>query len=97
MAAAQFPGTPVAALSCRIDAGHAELPMAAPPVRAAIGDGIRFASRQQDRHAMAHISGRVREGYAIRHRLAEMKHPWRSEDPKMVRGTSSRGAAKSSG
>ncbi len=76
MASAQFPGSLVAALPYRIHAVLTGLPMAAPPVRAAIGDGVQFANRQQDRPAMARIFGRACEENAIQQRLTKISQPW---------------------
>jgi transposase-like protein len=60
MAAAQFLRNLVAAL----------------PYTVLTDNGIQFANRQQDRHAMAHIFGRVCAENGIEHRLTKINHPW---------------------
>lgn len=39
-------------------------------------NGVQFANRQQDRHAMAHIFDRVCRENGIEHRLTKINHPW---------------------
>ncbi|UWQ35433.1 IS481 family transposase (plasmid) [Leisingera sp. M527] len=63
MAAAQFLRNLITALPYRI---HTIL----------TDNGVQFANRQQDRHAMAHIFGRVCTSNGIEHRLTKINHPW---------------------
>ena len=63
MAAAQFLRNLIAALPYRV---HTVL----------TDNGVQFANRQQDRHATAHIFGRVCRENRIEHRLTKINHPW---------------------
>lgn len=63
MVAAQFMRNLIAALPYRI---HTVL----------TDNGVQFANRQQDRHAMVHIFGRVCRENGIEHRLTKINHPW---------------------
>ena len=39
-------------------------------------NGVQFANRQRDVHALAHIFGRVCREHDIEHRLTKVNHPW---------------------
>lgn len=63
MAAAGFLRNLIAALPYRI---HTVL----------TDNGVQFANRQQDCHAMPHVFGRVCTENGIEHRLTKINHPW---------------------